>query len=289
MKHILLLCLILLTLGHTGIAYSTTMPQDEENEKKAYINDRFYSNSLKLKVASFASDSTITAIETLTEQLKTRKTCNIDLNKTLTATPFNYDALKHSVLGVGEVFTCNKCPEHHLITASAFVISEDGICVTNYHVFDMEADFKADILGIGIINYAGKVFKVKEILAASKENDVAIFRIDTDGEKFTPLPLTTKANTGKSVHLISHPKRMYYVYSQGVITRKYISQLSNRPRVSISADFAEGSSGAPVFDQNSKVIGVVELTNSLYASNDNLQMVVKDIIPIQSVLKLIKK
>jgi len=289
MKHILLLCLILLTLGHTGIAYSTTMPQDEENEKKAYINDRFYSNSLKLKVASFASDSTITAIETLTEQLKTRKTCNIDLNKTLTATPFNYDALKHSVLGVGEVFTCNKCPEHHLITASAFVISEDGICVTNYHVFDMEADFKADILGIGIINYAGKVFKVKEILAASKENDVAIFRIDTKGKLMSALRIGQEQGAGEAINLISHPAHRFYTYTQGHIDRKYIKPGSTKIRQSISAEFAKGSSGAPIMDNCGNVVGVVAGTQNIYYDQEGkvYQSTIKEIIPVSRLKELI--
>ncbi|MCT4602253.1 MAG: serine protease [Marinifilum sp.] len=58
--------------------------------------------------------------------------------------------------------------------------------------------------------------------------------------------------------------------------------------MSISAEFAVGSSGAPVFNSKGNVVGVVSTTYPLSASK-NPQMIVKEMIPVSSLKKLIKR
>jgi serine protease Do len=57
--------------------------------------------------------------------------------------------------------------------------------------------------------------------------------------------------------------------------------------MSITADFAQGSSGGPVLDRRGNVIGVVAATLSLYNSDNNLQMVSKEAIPVSRIRALI--
>ena len=57
--------------------------------------------------------------------------------------------------------------------------------------------------------------------------------------------------------------------------------------MSITADFAVGSSGAPILNNSGEVVGVVSST-FIIPNKRNSQMVIKEIIPINSLKKLIK-
>ena len=64
------------------------------------------------------------------------------------------------------------------------------------------------------------------------------------------------------------------------------------PRMAITADYAKGSSGAPVLNSEGEVVGMVSATNSIYytrekGQNQNLQMVVKLCIPVAAISKLL--
>ena len=63
--------------------------------------------------------------------------------------------------------------------------------------------------------------------------------------------------------------------------------------MTITADFAKGSSGCPVLDERGAVVGIVNNTESIYYDDDgekkqlDLQMVVKNATPSWAVLPLI--
>ena len=62
--------------------------------------------------------------------------------------------------------------------------------------------------------------------------------------------------------------------------------------MSITADYAKGSSGGPVLDNNNRVIGMVSNTESLYTESNkgkpkgSLQMVIKNCVPVRSIRTL---
>ena len=63
--------------------------------------------------------------------------------------------------------------------------------------------------------------------------------------------------------------------------------------MSITADFARGSSGGPVINPAGEVVGMVAFTNSIHYGSDEagesgpLQMVVKSCVPVAAIRRLL--
>ena len=178
----------------------------------------------------------------------------------------------------------------HTSMASAFAIGQDGIIVTNHHVL---AEDEGEILGA--MDAEGTVYGVEKVLAANRAADLVILKLRD--AKLIPMSLGKPANVGADVWVISHPNRKLYTMTKGTVSRYHmIFKNGQKPgrRMSITADYAKGSSGAPVFNHKGQVVGVVSATSSIYYSiengkKENLQMVVKNCIPVESIHELIQK
>ncbi len=66
--------------------------------------------------------------------------------------PDVYDKRKASVLCFGNIYKCDNCNNWHGNLAGGFVITADGVAVTNYHVME-----NAKAGAFGAITYDGKV------------------------------------------------------------------------------------------------------------------------------------
>ncbi len=176
--------------------------------------------------------------------------------------------------------------------ATAWVLTPDGVMVTNYHVF-LEAE-KEEVFGVMLSD--GRFFPVTEILAADSLNDVAIFKVPAKG--LQPLALGVNESVGKKVCVISHPDRQFYTFTQGQISRYTVQRDEEKaPPVKymcITADYARGSSGGPVLNEHGAVVGMVCSTRTTYYGekdkdkDDDVQMVVKFCIPGESIRALLK-
>jgi S1-C subfamily serine protease len=199
-----------------------------------------------------------------------------------------YANCKPSVLMIGRLYKCGKCTKWHVSSASGFVITESGVIATNHHVVENN-----DGVALGAMDYTGKTYVVSEVLAASKADDVAILQLRD--AKLTPLPLATKAPVGTSISVISHPAGRYFTMTKGVVSRYFVARSKSgggAARMAITADYAKGSSGAPVLDDTGAVVGMVSATNSIYYNkvrghNENLQMVVKSCVPVDAIRRLL--
>jgi len=225
----------------------------------------------------------------LAEQLKRRKaTVTLpDAPAKLPAPDETYAACKPSVLVMGRLYKCGKCTKWHVSSASAFALTDDGVIATNHHVVDTKEG-----VALGAMNADGKVFPVKEVLAADKASDVVILRLAD--AKLSPLPLGKPAPVGSAVNVISHPDGRLFTMTKGSVSRYYVarSKAGKTNRMAITADYAKGSSGAPVLNSAGEVVGMVSATQSIYYArtngrNENLQMVVKACVPVASIHKLI--
>jgi len=206
-----------------------------------------------------------------------------------------YDTLKKKVLVHCSGNMCGKCSKFHIGCSTTYAITKDVI-VFNYHAIkDKEVAYHA------VSDCDGRMYPVTEFLAYDKDNDICIARVE--GASFDPFAVTPDEPVGNKVVVMSNPDNMYYVMTQGDISRYYTSVCEGGGKkrnggrgnwMSITADYAKGSSGAPILNMNGSVVGMVASTQSIYyneekGKHDNLQMVVKCCVPASFILKLIEK
>ena len=200
----------------------------------------------------------------------------------------------HSVVVIGRLNKCTSCPKWHAAFVSGFIISEAGIVATSSHILK-----GSDRTTLGVMTYDGRVYPVKEVLASQRDVDIAFLRIDRKG--LIPLPVRSEAPVGSRVFVLSHAAGQLYTFTEGMVSRHWIYQPDGKdgspdsppiPILSITADYARSSSGAPVLDESCAVVGIVNRTKSIYHTTkkdveQNLQMVLKHCTPSSSLLKLV--
>ena len=267
-------------------------PTRAEEGLHVVIDDYALYNRLLRAAGRLAEGDKVTPVEDLRAQLD-RSRCALTLAKapTRAMTPSNdYDRYRQSVLILAGVYKCEKCTRWHVTLSTGFVIAASGAVVTNYHVVDNKKH--ATMVAM---THDGTVLPVKEVLAASKDDDTAILALDAGGRRFQPAALSTDAPVGSPVSVISHPAKRFYALTRGLVSRYFRGRIDNRfvPRMHITADFARGSSGGPLFNERGAVVGFVKSTASIYynvsdGKKENLQMVFKECIPASQVLKLIE-
>ena len=203
-----------------------------------------------------------------------------------------YSDLTRSVFAITSVYKCGKCDKWHLGgAATAWCLSGDGIMVTNYHVFE-----NAKGARYGVASRDGEAWPVMEVLAADKKADLAIFRVKGDG--FQRFAIGAPAEVGDKIRVISHPNRKFFLQTSGEVARYHLHRSRKNKegavRMSVTADYAKGSSGGPVLNEAGEVVGVVSSTQSIYYSKDeegdqeNLQMVVKNTVPVAAVKAMLE-
>jgi S1-C subfamily serine protease len=201
-----------------------------------------------------------------------------------------YAGCRKSVVFVGKIHKCDKCRKWHTTIATGFVISPEGAIVTSYHV--LAANTAGD--AIAVRTWDGQVLPIQEVLAASKANDLAVIKVDAND--LVPLPVAPSAPVGTEVFVISHPVKNFHMMTTGIVSGHYLrkerGKATARHEMTITADFAKGSSGAPVLDSSGAVVGIVRGTTQIYYEkkegvDTKIQMVMKYCIPSASLLRLL--
>ncbi len=255
------------------------------------IDDNALRSSFQKGLESLYNAKKTTALKELNLQLD-RAITNVKIPKAagikLPPGKF-YNHCKPSVFMVGRLYKCNKCTKWHVSSASGFAINSSGVIATNYHVVDNN-----DGATMGAMDHTGKTYAVAEVLAANKADDVALLQLRD--ARLTPLPLANKAPVGSAVNVISHPDGRYFTMTRGDVSRYFLSRSKGggkAERMAITADYAKGSSGAPVIDNTGAVVGMVSSTSSIYynqtgGKKENLQMVIKSCVPVEAIRRLLR-
>ena len=179
-----------------------------------------------------------------------------------------------SVFSLAEVRDCEGCGKLHVTpVGTGFAITDEGVLLTNRHVIESIGPTSRIVASTA----DGKSYPVVEVLASSQKDDVAVVRVDGSG--FRALRLGTDNRVGTRVAVVSHPRTAPHYLSEGIVSR--LSSHYSTRTMFISAEYAMGSSGAPVLDESGNVLGMVARTNDL-----NGQMILHGCIPTQSLLEL---
>ena len=134
---------------------------------------------------------------------------------------------------------------------SGFIISDDGIVITNNHVIQGAEDVFVRVNG-------DQEFKAK-ILGADPGMDLAVLKIESD-EKFVPVKFgdSDKARIGDWVIAIGNPFGLGGTVTAGIISARNRSIGLSRYEDFIQTDASinQGNSGGPLFNMNGDVIGI---------------------------------
>jgi len=133
---------------------------------------------------------------------------------------------------------------------SGFFIGEDGLAVSNYHVF------KGTGIGAEAIKIPNdnSVYKVTDIYQRSEDGDFIIFRVDYNNDTYIPIA-SERPEIGQRVFAIGSPRGLENTFSSGEV-----SQWRGENLMQISALIDHGSSGGALINEYGEVVGITSGT-----------------------------
>ena len=156
-------------------------------------------------------------------------------------------------------------------TASGFIISSDGVAVTNYHVFQGAAVFK-------VILSDGSEYWPESIAGASASKDIVIFKIPGSGFHFLKIGDPGTLAGGQNIYTIGSPFGLESTISTGLISNPRRNLGGGDLWIQISAPISPGSSGGALINEYGQVIGITTASISLDdAQNLNLAIPIDQI------------
>ena len=264
-------------------------------EEPIFIDDAKIEQTFVERLSALLQKDKTLSMSQAESAIKKKKNDKVSITQTTDTLPPDsptsiYRTCAPSVVFISSIYKCGKCEDSHLgASGTGWIADPSGIVVTNAHLF---AESKNDPIGVMTID--GEVFPVKQILAADTAKDIAILRIDPGNKTLPALPLAETASPGEEVSVISHPQGRHYCLTNGRISRYHRETNEQTAEtndwLSITADFALGSSGGPVLNNKGEVVGMVASTLTAYAENSeckahpkrDVQMIFKDCVPLTS-------
>jgi S1-C subfamily serine protease len=243
-------------------------PAAPANAEPKYVNDDEIYDHLFDKLEALADAKKVLAHDKLVAKLKPRAAGITPAKPAAKAlAPEDvYKAAVPSVFVVGSVHPDKDGKWQTGTYATAWVLAADGVLVTNWHVFE---DLKAGEV-FGAADRDGGVYPLTDFLGGDKAADVAVFRVAAADLK--PLPVAAAhAEIGSWVGLIGHPGDLFYMYTQGTVTRYSTNTTADKTVekwMGVTAEYASGSSGSPVLNKYGAVVGMAALTLSLDANDE---------------------
>ncbi len=250
--------IVLLSLVIGGLCLAATPPSEPW-----FIDDEQFNKDFSERLVELAKKNECIKPSELKDKLKP-KTCKLTLPAAPTQALTPDEVYRRSLNGVfvvGSVAQCDDDPDvwNDGRQATAWALTADGVLVTNWHVLEKAGDER-----FGVANARGEVFPVIDILAGDAEADVAVIRVK--GKDFQPLNLGGDEPVASWAGVLSHPGGQLFTFTQGFVTR-YNKDTAECKKpafwMSLSTDYAQGSSGAPILNKCGAVIGMAAMTQTI--------------------------
>lgn len=135
-----------------------------------------------------------------------------------------------------------------LSLGSGFVIREDGLIVTNYHVIKSAS-------AVEVANPSIGKYRVRGVVAFNRDLDFAVLKIQADDLTALPLGNSTQVRLGESIVAIGNPKGLSGTVSAGLISQ--FREESSYRMLQISAPIYPGNSGGPLINRRGEVVGII--------------------------------
>lgn len=131
---------------------------------------------------------------------------------------------------------------------SGFVVQEDGIIVTAFHVV-AGADY------LTVKSFAGQGYVVERVLGFDAAKDLCVLKINADHMPVLTLGDSDNLKPGQQVLLIGAPLGLEYTVAGGMFSG--VRSIQGVQRLQYSAPSSPGNSGGPLLDVEGRVIGVL--------------------------------
>ncbi len=134
---------------------------------------------------------------------------------------------------------------------SGFIISKDGLIVTNNHVID-----DADEIIVSL--HDGSKYKAK-VIGIDRKTDIALIKINANKElRFTRFGDSNKARIGDWLIVVGNPYGLGGSVSVGIVSARGRDINNGQSEEFIQTDAAinKGNSGGPMFNIKGEVIGI---------------------------------
>jgi S1-C subfamily serine protease len=140
-------------------------------------------------------------------------------------------------------------------TGSGFLVSADGLAITNYHVVSQHA-LEPQTYRMEYLSPDGGKGNVK-LLAFDAVNDLALIRLDRGGWKpfeFDPRALTDQLPRGERLFSLGNPLDIGFAVMEGNYSG--LVERSYNERIHLSGPMNPGMSGGPTLTTGSKIAGI---------------------------------
>ena len=133
---------------------------------------------------------------------------------------------------------------------SGFIISQDGLIVTNAHVVDGATEIT--------VSLPDRREYSASIVGSDERSDIAVLKVDATDLPTLALGDSSDVNVGQWVLAIGSPFGFEYTATQGIISAvsRTLPNENYVPFIQTDAAVNPGNSGGPLFDTDGQVIGV---------------------------------
>jgi S1-C subfamily serine protease len=136
--------------------------------------------------------------------------------------------------------------------ASGFLVSPNGVVVTNHHVIDPDQG----AVHIRVKVPRGDMYTDVRVIYAEQRRDFAVIAIRAMGLPAIPIGDSDKVEVGDRVIAIGNPKGLELTLTEGIVESVRLDPQNGYRFIQHQAPISPGSSGGPLLNMKGEVIGI---------------------------------